>query len=67
MAQTKIIAFGNKRPNVLAKCVADYTLCGTLSSINKGQQIATLVVLPPHSISHFCQPTILPFKIFIYI
>ena len=39
LAQTKIIAFGNKRPNVLAKCAADYTHVNTLRSINTGRQI----------------------------
>jgi hypothetical protein len=36
LAQTKIIAFGNKRPNVLAKCAADDRQVKTLRSINTG-------------------------------
>ena len=42
LAQTKIIAFGNKRPNVLAKCAADYTQVNTLRSMHTGQQIVAL-------------------------
>ena len=38
LAQTKIIAFENKRPNVLAKCAADYTQFNTLRSMHIGQQ-----------------------------
>ena len=37
LAQTKIIAFGNKRPNVLAKCAADYTQVNTLRSMHTVQ------------------------------
>jgi len=36
LAQTEIIAFGNKRPNVLAKYAMACTQFSTLSSINKG-------------------------------
>ena len=42
LAQTKIIAFGNKRPNVLAKSAADYTQVNTLRSMHTGQQIVAL-------------------------
>jgi len=38
LAQTKIIAIGNKRPNVLAKCAADYTQVSTLRSTHTGRQ-----------------------------
>jgi hypothetical protein len=34
LAQTKIIAFENKRPNVLAKCAVACTQFGTLSAIH---------------------------------
>ena len=37
LAQIKIIAFGNKRPNVLAKCAAEYTQVNTLRSMHTGQ------------------------------
>jgi len=37
LAQTKIIAFENKRPNVLAKYAADYTQVNTLRSMHTGQ------------------------------
>ena len=39
LAQTKIIAFGNKRPNVLAKCAVACTQFSTLSSMYTGLQI----------------------------
>ena len=38
LAQTKIIAFGNKRPNVLAKCAVACTQVSTLRSIHTGRQ-----------------------------
>jgi len=37
LAQTKIIAFENKRPNVLAKCVVACTQVSTLRPIHTGQ------------------------------
>jgi len=42
LAQTKIIAFGNKRPNVLAKCAVACTQFSTLSSIYTGLQIVAV-------------------------
>ena len=39
LAQTKIIAFENKRPNVLAKCAVACTQFSTLSAMYTGQQI----------------------------
>ena len=39
LAQTKIIAFENKQPNVLAKCAVACTQVSTLRSIHTGQQI----------------------------
>ena len=42
LAQTKIIAFENKRPNVLAKCATDYTQVNTLRSMHTGQQIVAV-------------------------
>jgi len=39
LAQTKIIAFENKRPNVLAKCAVACTQVSTLRSMHTGQQI----------------------------
>ena len=50
LAQKQITSFENKRPNLLAKCAADYIQFVTPSSIHTGQQIATLVDLPPHSL-----------------
>ena len=41
LAQTKIIAFENKRPNVLAKCAVACTQVRTLRPINTGQQIVS--------------------------
>jgi len=38
LAQTKIIAFENKRRNVLAKCAVACTQGSTLRSINTGRQ-----------------------------
>ena len=38
LAQTKIIAFENKRPNVLAKCAVACTQFSTLRSIHTGRQ-----------------------------
>jgi hypothetical protein len=38
LAQTKIIAFENKRPNVLAKCAVACTQVSTLRSIHTGRQ-----------------------------
>ena len=42
LAQTKIIAFGNKRPNVLAKCAVACTQVITLRSMHTGQQIVAV-------------------------
>jgi len=42
LAQTKIIAFGNKRPNVLAKCAVACTQVSTLRSKHTGLQIAAV-------------------------
>ena len=42
LAQTKIIAFENKRPNVLAKCAVACTQVNTLRSINIGRQIVAV-------------------------
>ena len=42
LAQTKIIAFENKRPNVVAKCAVACTQVSTLRSINTGQQIVAV-------------------------
>ncbi|MFO0477639.1 MAG: hypothetical protein ACK50L_02495 [Bacteroidota bacterium] len=39
LAQTKIIAFENNRPNVLAKCAVACTQFSTPRSIHTGQQI----------------------------
>ena len=38
LAQTKIIAFENKRPNVLAKCAVACTQVSILRSIHTGRQ-----------------------------
>ena len=42
LAQTKIIAFENKRPNVLAKCAVACTQVSTLRSMHTGQQIVAV-------------------------
>ena len=42
LAQTKIIAFENKRPNVLAKCAVACTQVSTLRSIHTGRQIVAV-------------------------
>ena len=42
LAQTKIIAFENKRPNVLAKCAVTCTQVSTLRSTHTGLQIVAV-------------------------
>ena len=42
LAQTKIIAFENKRPNVLAKCAVACTQVCTLRTIHTGPQIVAV-------------------------
>ena len=42
LVQTKIIAFENKRPNVLAKCAVACTQFNTLSSMITGLQIVAV-------------------------
>jgi hypothetical protein len=42
LAQTKIIAFGNKRQNVLENCVADYTQDYTFRFMHTGQHIVAV-------------------------
>lgn len=42
LAQTKIITFENKRPNVLAKCALVCTQVSTLRPIHTGQKIVAV-------------------------
>jgi hypothetical protein len=42
LAQTKIIAFGNKRQNVLENCVADYTQDYTFRFMHTSQHIVAV-------------------------
>jgi len=42
LAQTKITAFENKRPNVLAKCAVVFAQVSTLRSMHTDQQIVTV-------------------------
>jgi hypothetical protein len=42
LAQTKIIAFENKRPNVLAKCAMACTQISTIRSKYTGRQIVAV-------------------------